>query len=1039
MTDSSPTLWQKILIGDYYRLRKDSTDGDLKKNQIVVVAAIHEREQDGDEEGDGRSIEVRDGSDDTWTYSEDEFASDMERLSDGPGTLQAQIDLTVQGMADLEQTSGEIRVTLSNASPHLDLPVGEISEKTLMPAVRDLAQTRQKMASARNKIAKLNLEMKKRQAGAKQLLTLQKQRMQAMFEAQSALLAGKLGDLNKLLAAAEEAIWTINLYLGKDETIVQVAKGKPAPKDTRISIRQLVLYADEECAIGAEDGGIDFKNLKAFDEWVAVPAHRRQVLPEAKGVVAFKVRRNSKKREDVPAWIGAEMDKQDKKTYFLMANGENLYRICTELEVGDHIIPVENEHSDLFFTSDYDYDARAYKKEPIYPGDARYMAAMEKATELKKHYLCILLFLQGLLDRTAVFAPLPAPRLNLLNRAVYNNDHLAFINDAEKLLTSGRPPFSEWLKSINSKLDVGHRIMGTFSSYESGLRNYRRERSGGNERLSPSNAEYPDDLKLYTIQKHAGRGSWFFLYDRDETIYRRRRSRFWSQKERQNGPAQRRASCEIESSDTFILNFDLADVASMEWYLGNRTDRHSYTQMFPLLKAAIQIKHDEAKQEAPFRDLLAREILKAHQVTLVEAQAATEDLVSWWKLKNKEHRALLADDAKALRMIVKEFGIRQVRAAERSGLWESSSVVSGVLAAFPSAVCIAHKKEKTFVALVPEVNPGEPGLDDNVYVCEQSWVLKDKTPELVSEAHWCLVERKRLMSWKVLHQGVRWDGWKINAREAEHLTRPERDELLKTAKVEIAAKVGASTSSAWLVCITHDRDPLLSAQESVFRFWLWSSGARVPQFFLSGEWKEPEIQRGSTYWSKKKGLAIFSSHDWHSFSSYSVIDRGLPWAGPVIEQDESVIAALNKEIEKYSAARQVRNDLNQIASSIVDQAQEAMTAAILEKKKAEFLREYEHEELWEDHKKSYAHHELTPPHPVRIRAAVSYLIERKYHATKQVPTLDSFDGLTYGELLKQARDLGWKPKNDDDDRDHVPVKIKFKFEKPQEEEEGGSP
>src|SRR5262249_25593572 len=155
---------------------------------------------------------------------------------------------------------------------------------------------------------------------------------------------------------------------------------------------------------------------------------------------------------------------------------------------------------------------------------------------------------------------------------------------------TGRPPFREWLKALNAKLDVGHRIMGAFDNWTHGLRQYRYDRTGGNERLSPARAEYPDDAILYTIEGRENR-MWFFRYARGETIYRkpdRWTGRF------DDGPAKRRASCRISPDDEFILNFDDASVADMTFYLNDRTNRHAYEQMFPLLRKAIELKMTEA-------------------------------------------------------------------------------------------------------------------------------------------------------------------------------------------------------------------------------------------------------------------------------------------------------------------------------------------------------------------------------------------------------------------------------------------------------------
>ena len=50
--------------------------------------------------------------------------------------------------------------------------------------------------------------------------------------------------------------------------------------------------------------------------------------------------------------------------------------------------------------------------------------------------------------------------------------------------------------------------------------------------------------------------------------------------------------CRIEPGDGFILNFDEATIADMEFYLNNRTDRHQYEHMFPLLRRAISLKQE---------------------------------------------------------------------------------------------------------------------------------------------------------------------------------------------------------------------------------------------------------------------------------------------------------------------------------------------------------------------------------------------------------------------------------------------------------------
>jgi len=1012
-------------VGDYYLWRED--DGEIRAGDIGVVVELRE---------DGRmvvDIWGERGERTSFIVGEDDFASNkMAYLAEGAMELTIRIENEVREIEALGRQSAGLRDQLQCLSPHIIVvPEGGLSEKALVPAMASLVETRSAVATIRNDMAKLSLRVKQRQAVVNAYLKLQARRLEALVEAQAADLMVKVGDLSAMVKRAEEAIWTINLYLGKDEEIVQLAKGEPASKDSKIYVRQLVLYADEECAIAADRGGIDFQQLVEFDRWVADPRHRRQVLPEEKGLVAFKVRRKEKdyggstSARDV--WADAQANALNRKTYFLMANGENLYRICTELEVEDHLVPRETEYEDLFFREEYDWKTHRHEREPIHPGDKRYMEAMEKASALKRHYMRVLLFLQGLLDRTAVFAPLPAPRLNLLNRSVYG-EYLVFINDAEKLLGSGRPPFDEWLRGINEKLDIGHRIMGAFERPNSGLRQYRLDHSYGNERLSPSGASYPDSLTLYTIEGRED-GSWFFRYGRKDTVFRRGSD---------DGKPRRRASCKIEPSDDFILNFDEATVADMEFYLGNRTDRHAYEEMFPLLQRAIQLKKEEKEAEAPFRDLLVREIVKAHSTaktaTEVRKQAESEiaGLIDWWKLKNKTHRALLSDDAKALRMIVAEYGQRRQRESDcKEMAGDHASLIEAVRREYPEVVLIAHKKGTSFVALVPH-------NEENLYVREIviSYTPGERVAQLLHHwelSEWQLVERKQVLSWNILYQAPRWAEWKLDARENEHLTGPEEEKLIWEAETVVMEHLSATYPKerretdefAWppsgdfgrkieqdnvhrdLVCICRTDD-------GRYHYWVRVARLKVPDLLLSGDWTDVRLHKVVITWNKKHGVVSFRN-TWQGgmYQPHTGKEVAGYWEGnKVLFLDERVLESIFDDLHVRAQAHETLSNLNALVRLATETAKAAMSAILLEKEKARFLAEYWYEELWEDHRKTIKRDVLTPPHPTVVESAAVYLVEhhwRKHHEPVEIK------GKTFAALFHMAEALGWPPTEARDD------------------------
>src|SRR5665648_239944 len=195
-----------------------------------------------------------------------------------------------------------------------------------------------------------------------------------------------------------EGIWTINLYLGRDEEIHTLTEGPPAPAGTPIHVRQQVLAMDEETAINAEDGGMDVRSIEQFDQWVtADPAHLHQVLPETRGVVAIMPRR--KDRDYGDAWANVKLNEANKQTWWLIRNGANLYRMLTDFQVGARLVPGRNEFTSIFVDR--------WTKEPLQPGTDAWMKAEKAAGQRERHFMRIALILQGLVDRTAVFHPLP--------------------------------------------------------------------------------------------------------------------------------------------------------------------------------------------------------------------------------------------------------------------------------------------------------------------------------------------------------------------------------------------------------------------------------------------------------------------------------------------------------------------------------------------------------------------------------------------------------------------------------------------------------
>lgn len=323
---------------------------------------------------------------------------------------------------------------------------------------------------------------------------------------------------------------------------------------------------DEECALRIEEGGIDFNGIKDFDAWLCEPRHLDQLLPEKKGIVGLRLRRNEKFYADASVWERLTASNANRATYILVRNGNKLWRVWNDLELPSNIFPTKAEFEELF---------NDRNGEVLKPGSYGYQRALDEAQGMRRHYMQVVLMLQGILDRTRCFHPLPVERVNLLSP---NQDLsvVRLLRDAENLLGVQRPPYRQWLIDLNKTLDVGKRIVFGGIEY-----------TGRSEsRLSPATASWPDRLKVYTIISNY---PFRFRYERTG-------ENNW----RTGQPIKKSASFKVYADDATIINFDDVQIEDIEFYLSDRCNRHEYLTSFPLLRFALQLKRAEIESEKPF-------------------------------------------------------------------------------------------------------------------------------------------------------------------------------------------------------------------------------------------------------------------------------------------------------------------------------------------------------------------------------------------------------------------------------------------------------
>lgn len=867
--------------------------------------------------------------------------------------------------ANLHRLTEQARSMVEQPQPGTELVTATVASPDAIKA---------QVARQRSLIARATKELRAQQAA-----------LEARLADELAAVRAVLAPLETKVKQLNELVWTVNLYLGREEEIVTLLDGEPAAAHTPICVRQMVLSMDEETMLAADTGGIDFRNLDDFDDWVTNPDHLRQVLPEQRGVVVLVPRRRGRDYGD--PMTSATLNEKNKRSYWLIRNGNRLFRMTTDFSVGDLLTPGRDEFAD-FFT-----EPGRSGRVPLEPGSSTWLRAEEKADERKRHYMRAALILQGLVDRTTVFAPLPAPTVSLLQPASYDAGHVQLICDADHALTEPRTPFYQWLTDHNCQLRPGMRVVGAFSSSAfNAMRVREGHYRGCHDRLHPQRAENPVTGEMYMIEERRDDGGLVIRYDRAREI--QTRDGWGHVKFRRAGT---RASCILYPRDTYVLPIDLVSVEEMRGYLRSRTERHAYLDMVPLLQAAITAKEDEAAVEEPFRAMLAGQLALTHDLTVEEAAAHVTELVHWWKHTTVHFRPLISSQTpevvhRATREMLAEYSARQraAAAAERDAK-RNSEIVARMREEIPDAIVIARKRDGSYIAYSPQprTHP-EPIASRTVYVREHTTGRRIQT---IAHRDWVFPSNARIESWTILWTSPTWDGWNRDTRRAIHLTDPEIDILIDTLRRHGAAhhthtydhrtgaRTTAPTGTPALISSTRGR-----GGRHDLRLYLDDGTTFTPPArLLTTRLNEVGMPALTLSWRRTNGGGV--EHTITTYSSFYAWrdhllvagDTGLrpPWRDEtVLWSEPDLVARTEANAAALQTARGKVAALNEAARSARSHVVAVWEACAERAAYKKFLDDYLDPDLWEGHRKTIQKTLCYPHHANYRHDGLSLLLHR---------------------------------------------------------------
>lgn len=316
-----------------------------------------------------------------------------------------------------------------------------------------------------------------------------------------------VGQMKEGISDIDDRIFSVRLYAGLTEEVVQCCQGKAASANDRLHVMQRMTYMDEECLANYRHGGMEFKDIEAFDQFMCEPENRDSILPFPRALVAMQVRRNSKSRTSGgslrTALINMRLEAADKLTFLYIRNGEQVWRLSCDFQFESMIFPeraafnplepkmvkvecgrvrsfitvsdyeqqlIEHENqlkkqaawiqanpekNNIFFDMPWELrsDFRPDNWTPVDQTNVYFDECMEKIDSKMKEYNRVALIIQGMFDRSAVLNPHPPVQTwsaEGFEKAV------KLVYDGSDVIAHGEPPdFEAYRARCNAGLQIG--------------------------------------------------------------------------------------------------------------------------------------------------------------------------------------------------------------------------------------------------------------------------------------------------------------------------------------------------------------------------------------------------------------------------------------------------------------------------------------------------------------------------------------------------------------------------------------------------------
>ena len=461
------------------------------------------------------------------------------------------------------------------------------------------------------------------------------QAMTPYFEEQAAAALAATEDVRAYVARLMSGIESLDLYTGKDVTVLTLRQGNSAPKSVPLTFVQKKLLMDEELAVWADVSEMfDFEGFDRFSEAIRTQDGLvDQIFPTQRCVLVMASTRRYIDYQD--KWANTVRNEMNKEVFLLVRDGMNVYCVWSPVEShlqSDRLFPSKGENDQVFCG----LDGSQVKFE-----DVAYTDKLAKHEQLALHYKRFLLLSCGLDHRMKLFGDFyDGPQSLDFVSLKFQEQHCRFLHDDDglgMLPKEQRQKAASWISAKNEHLKSGSRVLCNWNrlltsrtapgavksdGYQGKDRIVYRPRSKFDIAIA-----YKDGLSICVDVTVSGR-SPSTGHDRTFTC-------------RVDLSKVEYANQSIE--DLEYLCLDDAAPEDLHWYIHNRDARIGHLTYIRMFKTALAFISDEREHEARARGAVAA-LLYENNIQSDEINAMVQRTVSTWRAHNRGKPLPIPDD-----------------------------------------------------------------------------------------------------------------------------------------------------------------------------------------------------------------------------------------------------------------------------------------------------------------------------------------------------------------------------------------------------------